>query len=274
MTDQQQQLSQSSERILKLFLDESVNNKSISLQLWFNRSGKLQFRLSTASSRRENRRTTANTDDEPVPVALKPLQRDLTRPQPTVTTRSTTAANKKRKKAPTISPTADSAQGVSPEIPRCVSQQSQHTLSFLDANERDQPPSDEECSDEMTIPEIQESGSIYISPFFNKNRFQELSSPPVSEIDVPDDHQTVPTISPKGHQYAMICNICIKPHKKLVSKYAGSSSEGTWRKVEYWDDIDAPPCVKYKCLCYAENECNCVHNERRNEILPPKPDDA
>ena len=63
MTDQQQQLCQSSERILKLFLDESVNNKSISLQLWFNKSSKLQFRLSTASSRRENRRTTAYTDE-------------------------------------------------------------------------------------------------------------------------------------------------------------------------------------------------------------------
>ena len=41
MTDQQ--LCQSSERLLKLFLDESVTNKSISLQLWFNRAGKLQF---------------------------------------------------------------------------------------------------------------------------------------------------------------------------------------------------------------------------------------
>ena len=135
-----------------------------------------------------------------MPVANKLPKSDLTRPQPTVTTRSTTGANQKRKQAPTISPTAHSAQGVSPKIPRCLSQQSQHTLSFLDPNERDQPPSDEECSDEMTIPEIQESGSIYISPFFNKNWFQELSSPPISEIDAPDDHQSVPTISPEGHQ--------------------------------------------------------------------------
>ena len=77
MTDQQQQLCQSLERISKLFLDESVNNKSISLQLWFNRSGKLQFRLSTASSRRENLRTTANHYEETVPVANKLPKSDI-----------------------------------------------------------------------------------------------------------------------------------------------------------------------------------------------------
>ena len=136
MTDQQQQLCQSSERLVKLFLDESVTNKSISLQLWFNRAGKLQFRLSTASSRRENRRTTASTDEEPVSAANKPPPRAPTRPQPTVTTRSISAANKKQKTAPTISPTPDEP---SPEIPRCASQQNQHNLSFLDTNRKDSP---------------------------------------------------------------------------------------------------------------------------------------
>ena len=60
-----QQICQSSERSLKLFLNKSVTNKAISLQLWFNKSGKLQLHLSTAPSRRENRQTTANSDKEP-----------------------------------------------------------------------------------------------------------------------------------------------------------------------------------------------------------------
>ena len=170
-----QQLCQSSERILKLFLDESVTNKAISLQLWFNRFGKLQFRLSTAPSRRDNRRTTSNRDEGPAPVANRPPQKAPAQPQPTVTTRSTTAANKKRKTAPTISPVVESVRSAhepSPEIPRCASQRSQHALSFLDPNERDKQPSDEECSDEETIPALQESESAYTSPFLTKTGFR------------------------------------------------------------------------------------------------------
>ena len=269
MTDQQQQLCQSSERILKLFLDESVNNKSISLQLWFNRAGKLQFRLSTASSRRKNQRTTASTDEETVSVANRLPLRAPTRPRPTVTTRSISAANKKRKTAPTSSPTLDEP---SPEIPRRASQQNQHTLSFLDTNRKDRQSSEEECSDEEEIPEIPENESVYTSPFFNKNRFQALSSPPISKTNAPDLHQPVVTSVSEGHIYVapMICDNCIKPHKGLVTTYTGAS--GTMRKVEYWDDLKAfePP----KCLCFAENNCNCVHNERRNDVLPPKPADV
>ena len=254
---------------MKLFLDESVNNKSISLQLWFNRAGKLQFRLSTASSRRKNQRTTASTDEETVSVANRLPLRAPTRPRPTVTTRSISAANKKRKTAPTSSPTLDEP---SPEIPRRASQQNQHTLSFLDTNRKDRQSSEEESSDEEEIPEIPENESVYTSPFFNKNRFQALSSPPISKTNAPDLHQPVVTSVSEGHIYVapMICDNCIKPHKGLVTTYTGAS--GTMRKVEYWDDLKAfePP----KCLCFAENNCNCVHNERRNDVLPPKPADV
>ena len=271
MTDQQQQLCQSSERLLKLFLDEAVTNKSISLQLWFNRAGKLQFRISTASSKRENRQTTASTDEEPVSAANRPPLRAPTRPQPSITTRSIAAANsKKRKTVPASSPTPEP----SPELLRSASQQSQHALSFLDINRKDRQSSEEVSSDEEEIPEIPENESAYTSPFFNKNRFQALSSPPNSKINAPDSHQPVVTSVPEGHVYVapMICENCIKPHKRLVSTYAGSSSKGTRREVEYWADQEA--FIPYKCLCYAQNECNCVHNERRNEILQPKPDDA
>ena len=84
------------------------------------------------------------------------------------------AANKKRKTAPTISPVLESARSApeaSPEIPRCAAQQSQHALSFLDPNERDKQSSDEEYSDEETNPALQESESVYTSPFSNRNRF-------------------------------------------------------------------------------------------------------
>ena len=265
MTDQQQQLCQSSERILKLFLDESVTNKAISLQLWFNRFGKLQFRLSTAPSRQDNRRTTSNRDEGPAPVANRLPQKAPAQPQPTVTTRSTTAANKKRKTAPTISPVVESVRSAhepSPEIPRCASQRGQHALSFLDPNERDKQSSDEECSDKETIPALQESESAYTSPFFDKNRFQALSSPQISETDVPDVHQPLVTSVPQGHQFVPICNICVKPHKKLISTKRGS------KLVEYWLDIEP-----IKCWCYEENGCNCIYNERRDDVLPPKPDD-
>ena len=268
MTDQQQQLCQSSERLLKLFLDESVTNKSISLQLWFNRAGKLQFQISTTSSRRENRRTTASTDEEPVSAANRPLLRAPTRPQPTITTRSISAANnKKRKTVPTSSPTPVEP---SPELPRCASQQNQHELSFLDTNRKDRQSSEDESSDEEAIPEIAENESVYTSPFFNKNRFQALSSPPTSKINAPDSHQPVVTSVPEGHVYVAptICDICIKPHKRLAYTYIKSSNS----RVEYWDDQEA--FIPYKCLCYAQNECNCVHSERRNEILQPKPDDV
>ena len=271
MTDQQQQLCQSSERILKLFLDESVTNKSISLQLWFNRAGKLQFRISTASSRRENRRTTTSTDKEPVSAANKPPPRTPTCPQPTVTTRSISAANKKRKTAPTISPTPDEP---SPEIPRCASQQNRHNLSFLDTNRKDRQSSEDESSDEEVIPEITENESVYTSPFFNKNRFQALSSPPTSKINAPDNHQPVVTSVSEGHIYVApsICDICSKPHRRVAYKSTGSMNNGTWKQHEYWEDIEAfePP----KCLCFVENNCNCVHNERRNDVLPPKPADV
>ena len=268
MTDQQ--LCQSSERLLKLFLDESVTNKSISLQLWFNRAGKLQFRISTASSRRENRRTTADTDEEPVSAANRPPLTAPTRPQPSITTRSISAANnKKRKTVPTSSPTPEP----SPELLRSASQQSQHALSFLDTNRKDRQSSEEESSDEEEIPEIPENESVYTSPFFNKNRFQALSSPPISKTNAPDLHQPVVTSVSEGHIYVapMICDNCIKPHKGLVTTFTGATS-GTMRKVEYWDDLKAfePP----KCLCFAENNCNCVHNEHRNDILPPEPVDV
>ena len=269
MTDQQ--LCQSSERLLKLFLDESVTNKSISLQLWFNRAGKLQFRISTASSRRENRQTTASTDDEPVSAANRPPLRAPTRPQPTVTTRSISAANnKKRKTVPASSPTPEP----SPELLRSASQQSQHALSFLDTNRKDRQSSEEVSSDEEEIPEIPENESVYTSPFFNKNRFQALSSPPTSKINAPDNHQPVVTSVSEGHIYVApsICDICSKPHRRVAYKSTGSMNNGTWKQHEYWEDIEAfePP----KCLCFVENNCNCVHNERRNDVLPPKPVDV
>ena len=277
MANQQQQLCQSSERILKLFLDESVTNKAISLQLWFNRSGKLQFRLSTAPSRRENLRTTANLQEEPVPVANRLPQRAVTRPQPTITTRSTTTANKKRKKAPTTSPVVDcvsSAQKDSPEIPRCASQQSQHALSFLDTDERDKQSSDKECSDEEIIPEMQESEIAYTSPFFNKNRFQALSSSPISETEVSVGHHPVRSSAPEGHVYIpiMICDNCSKPHK--TRKSTTVLRDGNKKVVEYWSEIDA--FNSHDCLCGELNVCDCIYNERRNEYddLPPKPDDA
>ena len=267
MTDQQ--LCQSSERLLKLFLDESVTNKSISLQLWFNRAGKLQFRISTASSRRENRRTTASTDEEPVSAANRPPLTAPTRPQPTITTRSISAANnKKRKTVPASSPTPEP----SPEVLRSASQQSQHALSFLDTNGKDRQSSEEVSSDEEEVPEIPESESAYTSPFFNKNRFQALSSP--TKINAPDSHQPVVTNVAEGHTYVApsICDICIKPHRGIAITSTGSMGNGTWKQHEYWVDIETfdPP----KCLCLAENNCNCIHNERRNDVLPPKPADA
>ena len=263
MTDQQ--LCQSSERLLKLFLDESVTNKSISLQLWFNRAGKLQFRISTASSRRENRRTTASADEEPVSAANRPPLTAPTRPQSTINTRSKSAANnKKRKTAPISSPTPEH----SPEVLRSASQQSQHALSFLDTNEKDQQSSEEVSSDEEEVPEIPESESAYTSPFFNKNRFQVLSSTTASKMNAPDSHQPAVTNDSEGHIYVTpsICDICSKPHRKMVTTFTGSQQQ------EYWDDIEAfePP----KCLCFVENDCNCVHNKRRNDILPPKPVDV
>ena len=103
--------------------------------------------------------------------------------------------------------------------------------------------------------------SVYTSPFFNKNRFQALSSPQISETDVPDIHQPIVTSVPQGHQYVPICDICVKPHKKLISRSAGS------KIVEYWVDIEP-----IKCWCYEENGCNCIYNERRDDVLPPKPD--
>ena len=274
MTDQQQQLCQSSERILKLFLDESVNNKSISLQLWFNKSGKLQFRLSTASSRRENRRTTAHTDEGPAPVANRPPQRAPAQPQPTVTTRSTTAANKKRKTAPTISPVLESARSApeaSPEIPRCAAQQSQHALSFIDPNERKEQSSEHECSDDEIIPNIQQSESVYTSPFFNKNRFQALSSPQISDTEDSVSHQpSLPNV-PKGHVFVptMVCDNCSKPHKVLDS--TSVLRDGVRKKVNYWSDIDA--FDPHRCLCGELYLCNCIYNKPRSDVLPSKPDD-
>ena len=54
---------------------------------------------------------------------------------------------------------------------------------------------------------------------------------------------------------------------------SGEYGEESYRKVEYWDDIVA--FEPYKCLCYAENNTyNCIYNERRNDVLPPKPDDV
>ena len=265
MTDQQ--LCQSSERLLKLFLDESVTNKSISLQLWFNRAGKLQFRISTASSRRENRRTTADTDEEPVSTANRPLLTAPTRPQPTITTRSISAANnKKRKTVPVSSPTPEP----SPDVLRSASHQSQHALSFLDTNGKDRQSSEEVSSDEEEVPEIPESESAYTSPFFNKNRFQALSSP--TKINAPDSHQPVVTSAAKRHIYPPICDTCSKPHRVILEKITGSRSDGTWKKHEYWDDLEAfePP----KCLCFVEYDCNCVHSERRYDVLPPKPVDC
>ena len=81
--------------------------------------------------------------------------------------------------------------------------------------------------------------------------------------------------SVSGHIYVapVICDICIKPHKRRAVKYTGSIANIANRKeVEYWEDIEAfePP----KCLCFAENNCNSVHNERRNDVLPPKPVDV
>ena len=270
MTDQQ--LCQSSERLLKLFLDESVTNKSISLQLWFNRAGKLQFRISTASSRRENRRTTAGADEEPVSAANGPPLTAPTRPQSTINTRSKSAANnKKRKTAPISSPTPEP----SPEVLRSASQQSQHALSFLDTNGKDRQSSEEVSSDEEEVPEIPESESVYTSPFFNKNRFQALSSPSISRINAPDSHQPVVTSVAEGHIYVapVICDNCIKPHKRRAIKtiYHGPLIKDS-EEIEYWEDIEAfkPP----KCLCFVENDCNCVHNVRRNDVLPPKPVDV
>ena len=225
-----QQLCQSSERILKLFLDESVTNKAISLQLWFNRFGKLQFRLSTAPSRRDNRRTTSNRDEGPAPVANRLPQKAPAQPQPTVTTRSTTAANKKRKTAPTISPVVESVRSAhepSPEIPRCASQQSQHALSFLDPNERDKQSSDEEGSDEETIPGLQESESIYTSPFFNKNRFQALSSPQISENKVSGGHHLILSSVPDGHVLTIVCNPLT-----IVPGLIRNESGNTWARRE------------------------------------------
>ena len=82
------------------------------------------------------------------------------------------------------------------------------------------------------------------------------------------------TSVPEGHVLVAprICDVCIKPHKRLVSTFTGSTIEGTRKDVEYWDDLEA--FIPIKCLCYAQNECNCVHSERRNEILQPKPDDV
>ena len=221
MTDQQ--LCQSSERLLKLFLDESVTNKSISLQLWFNKAGKFQFRISTASSRRVNRPTAASTDEEPVSAANRPPLRAPTRPQPNITTRSISAANnKKRKTVPTSSPTPVEP---SPELPRCASKQNQHELSFLDINSKDRQPSDEESSDEMEIPEIPEKESVYTSPFFNKNRFQALSPKPTSEMNAPDSQQPVVTSVPEGHTAQVICDNCEEPHERLSSRFLGSTIE-------------------------------------------------
>ena len=274
MTDQQQQLCQSSERILKLFLDESVNNKSISLQLWFNKSGKLQFRLSTASSRRENRRTTAHTDEGPAPVANRPPQRAPAQPQPTVTTRSTTAANKKRKTAPTNSPAMESVRAApeaSPEIPRSAAQQNQHALSFLDPNKSDKQSSDEECSDEDIIPEMQESENAYTSPFFNKNRFQALSSPQIPENEVSGGHQPILSSVPDGHIHidTKVCDFCTRPHKQRLSKYMKNEKTGKLEIVHYWADLVAyePP----ECICYYENYCNCT-GEHNDDTLPQKPE--
>ena len=266
MTDQQ--LCKSSERLLKLFLDESVTNKSISLQLWFNRAGKLQFRISTASSRRENRRTTASTDGEPASAANRPLLTAPTRPQPTITTRSISAANnKKRKTVPVSSPTPEP----SPEVLRSASHQSQHALSFLDTNGKDRQSSEEVSSDEEEVPEVPESESAYTSPFYNKNRFQALSSTPASKINAPDSHPPAVNSVSEGHIYVTpsICDICSKPHRKMVTTFTGSYPNRKQHK--YWDDIEAfePP----KCLCFEENNCNCVHNKRRNDLLPPKPVD-
>ena len=101
-----------------------------------------------------------------------------------------------------------------------------------------------------------------MSPFFDIKRFQALSSPQISETDVADVHQPVLTRVPQGHQHvpSMICDICVKPHKRLNYKYAGS------KNVEYLEDMDAFEPIK--CLCY-----NCIYNERRDDVLPPKPDD-
>ena len=115
---------------------------------------------------------------------------------------------------------------------------------------------------------------VHTRPFFNKNRVQALSSPQTSKIKAPDSHQPVVTSVAEGHTYVApsICDICSKPHRKIAATSTGSSMKGTYKEHEYWDDIEAftPP----KCLCFVENDCNCVHNVRRNDILPPKPVDV
>ena len=42
-----------------------------------------------------------------------------------------------------------------------------------------------------------------------------------------------------------------------------------WRIIEFGEDIDA--FFSSKCVCYVDNECNYVHNERRNETLSHRP---
>ena len=171
---------------------------------------------------------------------------------------------------PTSSPTPEPL----PEVLRSASQQSKHALSFLDTNGKDRSSSEEVSSDEEEVPEVPESESVYTSPFYSKNRFQALSSTPASKINAPDSHHPAVNSVSEGHIYVTpsICDICSKPHRAIANTFTGSSANRTWKQHEYWEDIEAfdPP----KCLCLAENNCNCVHNERRNDVLPPHPDDV
>ena len=60
-----------------------------------------------------------------------------------------------------------------------------------------------------------ERESVYTSPFFNKQRFQALSSPPIAEINVSDGRHQARSSAPEIHVYIpmMICDNCSKPHK-------------------------------------------------------------
>ena len=65
-----------------------------------------------------------------------------------------------------------------------------------------------------------------------------------------------------SHIHPMVCDNFSKPLKRLDSTMV-LVREGTWKIVEYLEDMNAFDRYKCQCFAFAENECNCVYNERR-----------